>query len=512
MSTTVTQLLCNNFAGINRINAEFSQDKITCSDCQNIELFNTEMNHGVGIRTTLGNTLCFDGFDDGEKIVDIFETIQNTISYFIVYTIKNNVGNLYLYDTTANTKRRFSINLSPNETACGCDFAKGVHDVFCFSNGAEYVNIEIGAQTEATILNINDVNGNKVKGLGCKVYNNRLWLFYGNVLICSVEGDCTDFSTHASDNANSAWANSFTKDITAIYPYLGSLAVFHRDSSELVSGDYPFSIGGESPGGCAGYNSLVFHDTELYFYDDIKKAVYSFSQVVNGEKILGKNIALEVQEELLSIDRSKLNDIRALSVILSDRNEVWFLIPTRDEVYSTILIFDYIHGEWIKRKSQKLSTFKIVNGVFYSCDNNGNILYEYNGDTFNGEYIQHFYRCSIANLGIDNALKILYFPPRVTLDMNYANKFYVEYVRNYDVYKHKKIRYIKAKGKKNVLIYDSGNTYDNGYFYQQKTINAIYKLPSTTFKTLEITIYTTQQGEDFSISNIEFSKIKIKQI
>ena len=116
-----------------------------------------------------------------------------------------------------------------------------------------------------------------------------------------------------------------------------------------MSGEYPYTQTDESPGGCASYNSLVFHGTELYFYDDTKKGVFSFNQVVNGNKTLGNNIALDIQQELCEINPARLNDIRALSIVLSDRNEIWFLIPTTEPDITTIMIFDYVHKEWVKR-------------------------------------------------------------------------------------------------------------------------------------------------------------------
>ena len=108
----------------------------------------------------------------------------------------------------------------------------------------------------------------------------------------------------------------------------------------------------DSPGGCAGYNALVFHGTELYFYDNTKKGVFCFRQIINGDKTLGENIALDIQEELFSISSAKLQDIKTLSVVTADRNEVWMLLPDEDANYSTIAIYDYIRI-WI-RKSAKL--------------------------------------------------------------------------------------------------------------------------------------------------------------
>ena len=118
--------------------------------------------------------------------------------------------------------------------------------------------------------------------------------------------------------------------------------------------DGVFAKSFESPGGCAGYNALVFHGTQLYFYDDTKKGVFSFIQVINGDKTLGENIALDIQDELFSIPQAMLNRIRALSVVTSERNEVWFLLPGTDNSHSTVMIYDYLHRAWVKRKCQKI--------------------------------------------------------------------------------------------------------------------------------------------------------------
>ena len=143
------------------------------------------------------------------------------------------------------------------------------------------------------------MDGNIVKGLGMVIFSGRLWVFNGQKLWYSVQEDVYDFSTSDAEVVTSSGYIEFVKKITAIYPYLGALAVFHKDSSCLITEDNGiFSKSFDSPGGCAGYDALVFHGTQLYFYDDTKKGVFSFLQVVNGDKTLGENIAIDIQEEL----------------------------------------------------------------------------------------------------------------------------------------------------------------------------------------------------------------------
>ena len=511
MATKIASLMCNKFGGIRRINASFSNDFISASDMQNVELFNTGINSGVGIRTSKGNIAVCSAIPSDERIINIFESVQANVTYCFVHTENSTKGRFYLYDFISQTVTLKKDNLTKTGTSCGLDFAQGWNDVFVFSTGQEMFSIQIGAATE--IVNMNnlvDMEGRTVKGLGLINYDRRLWIFSGNILWFSVQENIYDFRTSNANVATSSGFVEYIKNITAITPYLGSLAIFFKDSSILLSGEYPYTQTDESPGGCASYNSLVFHGTELYFYDDTKKGIFSFNQVVNGDKTLGDNIALDIQQELCDINPARLNEIRVLSIVLSDRNEIWFLIPTNEPEVKTIMIFDYIHKEWVKRKCPDVTCFNIINNNLYSGGESGNIYEEYKTDTFNGTFIRSFYKCTPLNLGVDNTLKILYFPPRITADMTYSGDFWVRYIKNYDMFKAPKVKKIQVKTMKDALYFDSGK-WDETYF-PLKELNSIYKLPSATFKTLEIQLYCYTQGEAFCIKNIEFSKIKVKQI
>ncbi len=506
-----TSLICNNFSGINRTSSIYSSTVVTASDIQNVELFSTGVNSGVGIRTTRGNIAVCNDIPDGETVINIFESVQKGNVYFFVHTENTETGKIYLFNREANTLTLKVTNLSVTGKSCACDVTQGWSDLFVFSNGEEILTIELekyteGVLNEVTMMNITDTDGRTIKGLGIVVFAGRLWIFSNQTLWYSVQENIYDFSTSDAEITTSAGYIEFVKNITAIYPYLGTLAVFHKDSSCLITEENgKFSKTMESPGGCSGENALVFHGTELYFYDDVKKGVYCFRQVVNGDKTLGENIALDIQEELFDMPLSKVGEIKTLSVVTSDRNEVWFLIPTNDENYSTILIYDYIRRAWIKRKSQKINCFCVIGGVLYSA---GEKIYEeYSSNTFDGEFIESFYKCTPLNLGRENSIKVVNNPPRATMDMYYNNSFYVEYTKNYDSTT-SKIRYIKGKTLQNVLYWDKGY-WDSSYF-PNKDINVIKKLPVSFFRTLQITFLTKHEGDDFCIKNLEFEKVKVK--
>lgn len=78
--------------------------------------------------------------------------------------------------------------------------------------------------------------------------------------------------------------------------------------------------------------------------------------------------------------------------------------------------------------------------------------------------------------------------------------------------KQPKIKHIKTKTIKNVLYYDTDQTWDSEYIYIPNALMQILKMPSATFKALEITIYTQDAGQGFYIKTLEMSKVKVKQI
>lgn len=562
MASTMTSLINHNFGGIRRKDSIFSEDKITCSDCQNVELYYTQLNSAVGIRTAKGNvslnvkisTIVNDkevlsDLEEGETIVGIYETEQLTTTYYIVYTEyidnetpSNSEGRLYRLDLYTQKLYRFDFGntrLAVTGKANGETLHINVCDVFAFSNGEDLVFIYshidypvnpllIAGINDSSLgnnklaLNLTDNYGSTVKGLGLVNLYGRLWVFNGTKVWYSKVGSPADFNNTQEDTTlvTRAGVIEMSKNITAIHEYLGSLAVFHYNSSCLVVEDSEtlFKVTDESPGGCASYDSLVFHGTDLFFYDDTKKGVFSFQQIVNGDKTLSDNIAYDIQDELMSINKNDIDKIRALSVVTSDRNEIWFLTPIEDSYpyedttkpASIILIYDYIRGEWVKRKSQKINCIAILSSALYSAGSN--IFKEYLTTSFDGDYIQNYYKCTVMNLGTDNTLKITKFPPRLTIDASFKNHFFVKYIKNYSILKKAKIKELISKTFGNIMIWNSGDRYNNGKIFKPGSISGIIKMPSATYKALEIMFYTLENGQSFTIKAIEFSKIKVKQV
>lgn len=506
----MVSFITNRFGGIREKSAYFSPKIITAKNIVNVELFKTGDNNGIGIRTSKGHTSIV-ALPDGERVVSIFYSVQNTNKHTIIHTVSAEQGKLYEF--SSNTLTLITDGLSVTRTSAGRDFMQGYTDCFIFTNGTDKMQmITFGAQTTVTEIDAVDDENRNIRPKGLAVMGGRLFAFQDNRLHWCKQQDVTVWNGGDYEVLTSAGYIETTKNITAIIEYLSSIAVFSKDSSWLFSGEYPdFKLTDESPGGCAGLKSLVFHGTDLYFYDNTKKSIFSFQQVVLGQKTLNNKICSEIQSIINSIGNSNLDEIVAKSVIINDRNELWFLLQNTElttaihngeEVTietSTILIYDTNTDEWVKRVCPKIYDFINLENALIS--GNKKLYYEYNGEDFDGYYIPASYICSDFTNGSVSAVKICSLLPVVTLQNDRENEFWVRYIKDYG---NKEINKKVQATIGNVGIFDDENSlFDEALFAgDDMYVNA--RLPKISpFKCLSVEFFTKTVTEEFSISRFE---------
>lgn len=501
------KLICNNFAGIRNVNPSFNELCISASDMQNVELYFTGINNGVGFRTQKGNVKVFDNLiPEDENIINIFESVQNQTRYMFIHTVNAIQGKIYLW---YNSQLTLKIDgLSPVAQSVGIDYIQGSRELFVFANGKDKIHyIEMSAIEQTGTIDAVDGEGREIRGLGLANYKGRLWTHVDNRLHYCVTSNVFDWATSDLDVLTSAGFIEFSKKITAICPYLSSIAVFFEDSSVIISDDYPFSASEESPGGCVGNGACVFHGTDLFFYDDVKKGIYSFQQVVVGNKTLGENIALNIREEFEKLDRTRMSDFKAVSVNYDDKNEIWFLLPTSDS-HSLIMIYDYRMKEWVRRKSQKINAVTMFDNHLYSAGSN-KLYKEYQGRNFSGEYIDAYYKMSAFNGGSFTTLKGFWYSPKICLQ-EAENNFGVKYIKDLSIFRNSKKKQIKARFKE-YMQWNLSN-WNELYWYAKDEVKALCKLPNPAlFKTLEIEFWAGQENESFNVQSLELSEIQFVQ-
>ena len=293
-----TTMICNNFSGINRTSSVYSSSVVTASDIQNVELYSTGVNSGVGIRTAKGNIAVCESIPQGESVVNIFESVQKGQTYFFVHTESEEEGKIYLFDKEAKTLTQKVSGLSLTGKSSACDVSQGWSDLFVFSDSEEILSIEIGKYTEGvldevTIMELEDADGRTIKGLGTVVFAGRLWIFSDQILWYSVRENIYDFSTSDAEIVTSAGYIEFVKNITAIYPYLGTLAVFHKNSSCLISEEEDvFSKTMESPGDAQDIMHWFFTGRNCIFMMIQKRAYFVSVKLLTVTKHWAKMLRL----------------------------------------------------------------------------------------------------------------------------------------------------------------------------------------------------------------------------
>jgi uncharacterized protein YeeX (DUF496 family) len=139
------------------------------------------------------------------------------------------------------------------------------------------------------------------------------------------------------------------------------------------------------------------------------------------------------------------------------------------------------------------------------------ILKEYSGENFDGEFIPAYYTCAPLNLTVDNMMKSFYAPPRVTLDADFNNDFMVRYVKDNNYTKKYETKHIALRPLKNYFTWDV-SLWDVDTMLRPLQADYIRRLPTAYFRNLEITFFTEQLSQGFSVKNMEITRIKGKTI
>ena len=188
--STLTQLLCNRFGGIRERNASFSSDLITAQDMQNVELYYTGENTGIGIRTVKGNVSVNNELLNTSRIIKNFESVQQQKKYFFIYAENDDKGCLYNFNRELNQLEILKDNLTVTGKANGFDVTQGWNDLFFFTNGQDLLTVQMDVTDEDDVTKINkieimslkDRDNREIKGINVALFNNRLWISKGNII------------------------------------------------------------------------------------------------------------------------------------------------------------------------------------------------------------------------------------------------------------------------------------------------------------------------------------------
>lgn len=528
----VEPLIYNKFRGIREQNGINSGGSISAIDCKNVELFQSDIGDEVGIKTVDGNTL-FIAVPTNYNIVGIFKSEQkiseNTETfktYFFIYAEHetDNVGKLYYIDDTGSENVLTELNAATFTKTGNCNgltMTSTAYDVFVFTNGVEAYSVSFAESPYPKVTKITDgstpakdYTGHDINFLAMTEFNGFLVVATKYGVRASHQNNIYTWNDNLTGAADS-WYIDYSKPVTALYAYTGGLFIFTGDTTDFLTGSPNVSsnvLRNTAGVGCFNYQSIVKHDTYLFFYDNNQKNIYYIENIDNGQTRPAGPIAKEIQSCFKNIETLKM-----FSCIYNARNEIWCIINKK------IMVYDYFQNEWLERKHQTINNVLMYkNGVYVSSE--GAVYQENRGNDFEGNIINSVYQTCFINVGSNSNLKKQKTPLLLVLNDSYTNDFYIQLIVNGKAKTPKHI-VLKSKAKgffykepdegeevpETMLFYDSETgkgarfSADNPY---SKTVKEV-STPQTWYS-LGIKIYTNEAGQGFCINSMELKNIKAK--
>ena len=510
----LSQKTYNNFSGGYTSEQAYFEEKLVSfiGDSNNIDIYATSNNNGYGFKKILGNIEYLK--IAGEKIVGLFkyEYAKNK-SYLVIHTVNDTEGKLYYVDDNSNIKILKRGLDKDARNGAFVNFSQTLPDrryLGIFGNGVDpFIKIELGADPEIEIIDEKDDQERNVR-------SSILEVFYGRVF-CGVEDrihwskSLDPFNWNAEDDAG--WIQ-LDGDIVAISTYSGGLIVSTKKSTYYCAKDLSsngFTTTVLSPNHAISSRGVLKHDNyALYFADD---GIYPVNVTQENTKRVDEDISWCIQNWVSKRDLTKPDEVFSLSVTVQGRNEVWFHIPINGEPdKSYIFIYRFLTGRqshyyWLPpRIQQKINCLIEFNGMILSGTDDGVILQELRGKTFNGDPIS-----SIAEFpemdfnGTHNKQKFKLF---AYVEAQENNNFYLDYFFDGDINPDR--QEVISGDDPSMFVWDEDEWDSDESLWAWEVLMECLLDKPRKHNRLRLRFVAEDSSQDFTINKISTTRIKVK--
>lgn len=501
MSFSVEPLLFNKFKGIREYNGINSGNAISAVQADNVELVQTDIGNCTGIKSVDGNAVAYN-LPSGYEILGIFASKQEGITYTFIYAENDTKGALFYINLTGVPEILID-ELSLTGNCNGLTMSSTAYDVFVFTNGkeAKTVCFTSDASYGDTVKTINavDYQQRAINWLSMTVWNGFLVVASPYGVHASHQNDIYTWNDDPKDIADS-WYIDFTKKVTAVVSFTNGLYIFTEDDLTYLSAtpnDTTNSVmRNVAMNGCFSYQSVVKHDTYLFFYDNNQKNIYYIQITDTGQTRPAGPVAKEIQSKFVDVEKFKM-----FSCIYNSRNEIWCIIN------DDIIIYDYFQQEWLVRKEQNIETVALINNTIFTGGNLGKVYVENINLDFDGMFYPSVYKTTFINIDSNSNLKKQKTPLLLVINDNYTNDFWVELTINGKTKNPKRVK----KLRKNASYYGSAVFGKSRFSVTNPYSKTVVEISTPqTWYTLGVKVFTTELGQGFYIHSMELKNIKIK--
>lgn len=502
----------NNFSGGYACEQAYMTENLVSfiGDSNNIDIYSTDNNNGYGFKKMLGNVLYKQ--IPNEKIKGLYSyTYQKDKNYLLVHTVNDTEGKLYYIDNASNLILLKS-GLDKNAIYSSfVNFSQTLPDkryLGIFGNGSDaFIKIELGVDPEIELIDELDSEDRLVRSSILEVFYGRVWCGVSDRVHWSKS---LDPFVWATDNDDAGWAQ-LDSDIVSITTYAGGLLIATKKSTYYCSKDTTgFTFTTLSPNHAVSSKGLLKHgNCALYLAED---GIYPVNVTQEDTKKVDENIAWIIQNWFSKRDLIKNDDVFSLSVTCQGRNEVWFNIPISDSDKSYIFIYRFktgrqTHYYWLPpRIQQKINCLLEFNNMILSGTDNGEILQELKGKTFNGSDISAIAEFPELDFnGTHNKQKFKLF---AYVEAQEKNNFYLDYYFDGDINPDR--QEVIAGDDPTMFVWNEDDWDSDQSLWTWEVLMECMLDKPRKHNRLKLRFVALDSSQDFTINKLSTTRVKVK--
>lgn len=376
------------------------------------------------------------------------------------------------------------------------------------------------SECNATLVNEDDSNvATPIRGLAIQYYKGRLWVGGDNGVFYSQVGMYNGWDIKYDAGVIYSIFND-SSEVTALGLYSEYLMIHKKFSSYILtitSTGETISISPYSNISCDSQQSWIQTNLKYYVYSKEHKGIYPLgNRTVYSDKYIGDEITTKVHN---LFDRIRINETNKIFVVnLTRKRWLLFYLPLIDNAGSgNVLIFDFQTKSWLFRKlPQEVSIAFNYDTEVYVGTEDGKVLKEFAGKSFDGKPIESYYRSPWFDWAGGYSQSFSEFS--IELADDYTNKFYLRSYKN-GVTKYED-RIIDSENLLGYgLIWEGGEDLPNNetLWDEEDWVSSEIKglrmvLPNNVFDKFQIEIGTNELNQGFAIYGYAFRRVDFEEV
>lgn len=388
-----------------------------------------------------------------------------------------------------------------------------------FSNARIYLG-EI-SQCNAVLVNEDDeLVNDEIRGLPIQMYKGRLWVGGndGNLYYAEL-GQYNKWDIKYGAGAIPPFYND-TSEIFALGLFASYLTIHRKDFTYILDGESDpdtWQVQPYADISCESQQSFIATNNGYYVFSRSNGGIYPLlKRTIYSDRYVGDELSVKVRSLFDSLNMNRLDEIYC--VAYPRKRYMLMYMPFLEGTGSNIaLIYDFQTNSWLRRQVPQVVTcaYKFQDEIYIGT-NDGVVLKEFSGGTFDGEPI-NFYWCSPWFDFGDGSNYFSLREFRIQISDDDTNNFYVRNRRDGKSSFHE--RFItNGRGDINSLIWsdESGEitdtVWDEYNWTESGFLTRRFPLPDSFFQQTQIELTGKGDAQSMAVYGFEFDGLHLEEV